>query len=386
MFQHIFKLIWKRKRSNFLLMLEIFLSFMVLFGVSGLLVFFMKNYQKTSGIDTENVWVAFTNFNRDTTPNIDLITQRLSANPNVISYSFSSFNAPYSDAMMSGDKHFNDQSVQGHHVFADANYPATMGLSVVEGRWFTPEDTLGKYNPVVITASLRQKVFGETSPIGRLSKPVEKPEDKQEIIIGVVEAYKNESDYQETDRTWFMPMRDYPHSVVNLKMKPGADAAVEYALIRDLCSINPEWAVDVQHLTEMKAAKNNSIMMPLIIASIVCGFLVINVALGLFGVLFQNIQRRRGEIGVRRAMGASRKEIMRQFVGETLMIALFGIALGVFFAVQFPLLQVFDVPAGIYIVAILSASILLMAIVAVCAWYPSRQAAAIFPAEALRDE
>ena len=139
-------------------------------------------------------------------------------------------------------------------------------------------------------------------------------------------------------------------------------------------------------MDEMKKEKNTIVTIPLTIAFIVCGFLIINVAFGLFGVLFQNINRRRGEIGIRRAMGATGRDIQGQFVGEMVVLATFSIALGLFFAVQFPLMNVFDVATNIYMWGMLLAVAAVYAIVVLCAWFPSRQAAAIHPAMALHDE
>ena len=85
-------------------------------------------------------------------------------------------------------------------------------------------------------------------------------------------------------------------------------------------------------------------------------------------------------------MGATRRDIQGQFVGEMVVLATFSIALGLFFAVQFPLLNVFDVAASIYMWGMLLAVAAVYAIVVLCAWFPSRQAAAIHPAMALHDE
>ena len=87
----------------------------------------------------------------------------------------------------------------------------------------------------------------------------------------------------------------------------------------------------------------------MIIMVIVAGFLIINVALGLFGVLWYNINKRRGEIGLRRAVGATGNSISKQLVGEAMVLSTISLIIGSFFAVQFPLLNVFDLPASAYI-------------------------------------
>ena len=109
-------------------------------------------------------------------------------------------------------------------------------------------------------------------------------------------------------------------------------------------------------------------------------------ALGLFGVMWYNINKRRGEIGLRRAIGATGKSVSSQLVTESIILATLSIIVGTFFAVQFPLLNVFDLPASVYIIAMLLAIIFIYVLVIICALYPGRQAAAIYPAVALHEE
>ena len=124
----------------------------------------------------------------------------------------------------------------------------------------------------------------------------------------------------------------------------------------------------------------------MIILIIVAGFLIINVALGLFGVLWYNINLRKSEIGLRRAVGASGNAVSKQLVGEALVLSTFALIIGSFFAVQFPLLNVFDLPASVYIVALLFAIAFIYVLVIICALYPGKQAASIYPAVALHEE
>ncbi len=60
--------------------------------------------------------------------------------------------------------------------------------------------------------------------------------------------------------------------------------------------------------------------------------------------------------------------------------------IGSFFAVQFPLLNVFDLPSMVYIIALLMSIVFIYALVLICSFYPGRQAAAIYPAVALHEE
>jgi putative ABC transport system permease protein len=127
-------------------------------------------------------------------------------------------------------------------------------------------------------------------------------------------------------------------------------------------------------------------LVPMIVLLIVSTFLMINVAMGLFGVLWYNINKRRGEIGLRRAIGASGQSVSGQLVSESLILATFSLIVGTFFAVQFPLLNVFDLPTGVYLTAILLSILFIYGLVFLCSLYPGRQAAAIYPAVALHED
>ena len=126
--------------------------------------------------------------------------------------------------------------------------------------------------------------------------------------------------------------------------------------------------------------------MPAIITIVVAGFLIINVALGLFGVLWYNINKRKGEIGLRRAVGATGNAVSNQLVGEALVLSTFALIIGSFFAVQFPLMNVFELPADVYIIAMLFSIAFIYLLVIICALYPGKQAAGIYPAVALHEE
>jgi putative ABC transport system permease protein len=224
-------------------------------------------------------------------------------------------------------------------------------------------------------------LFGDEEAVGKVIG-----DEWKEKIVGVIPNFKHQNDYQFKDDVIFTSTYKEVFTSLILKMDPSVSADFEAQFAKSIQNLGKNWTVQIQHLDEMKKHKNQMIIIPLIIGFIVCGFLMLNVAFGLFGVLFQNINRRRGEIGLRRAIGASANNISTQFIGEMVVLATFSVILGLFFAIQFPLLKVFDVAPSIYLTGILLAVLLVYLIVIACAWFPSRQAAAIQPAMALHEE
>ncbi|MFC0186292.1 putative ABC transport system permease protein [Pseudarcicella hirudinis] len=385
MLKHLFKLIWKKKKSNFLMMLEIFVSFLILFAVWSLSVYNYRNYAQPSGLDSENVWAVFLNFNtdKDSLKIIykDLVRQKLKSHPEVEAFSFSSSNLPYSFSSMNNGFTYKKKDISSQVMEVDPDYTKVLKLSLAEGRWFTEADKAAKIKPLIITRHLKEALFGNENALGKITG--EKDDRKQ--VIGIVECFKYGNDFQKPENCAFTPSGDWQTDLL-IRVKPGTSIDSEAKIAKEISQLGKDWSLEIQHLDKMKATKNRIVWVPILILLIVCGFLIFNVALGLFGVLFQTISHRKQEIGVRRAIGATKSHILWQFIGETLVIATFGLTLGIFFAMQFPLLNVFDVDKSTYLLGILFAVITVYLLVITCALFPSRQASQIYPAVALHEE
>ncbi|MCC6282908.1 MAG: ABC transporter permease [Saprospiraceae bacterium] len=385
MFKHILALIWKKKKSNFLMMLEIFVSFLILFAVWSLSIYTYRNYATPSGLSTERVWAVYLQFNapNDTLRGEyrELVRRTLKAFPEIEHFSYSSSNLPFSFSSSNRDYTYQGKGALSEVMSVEADYPNVMGMSLQSGKWFEAQDTIGKITPVVITRHLADILFGQEEAVGKIIGDEKAPRK----VVGVVPYFRHKSSYQGDDNCAFEPLSQWDNDLL-LKVKSGATAEFEARLARTIQQLGKDWVIEIQHMDNMQSTQDNTIVIPILILFIICAFLVFNVGLGLFGVLFQNINRRKGEIGLRRAIGATKRQILTYFIGETLVIAGFGVVLGVFFAIQLPLLQVLDVETSVYVWGIVLALLSIFVLAVLCAFYPSRQAATIFPAVALHEE
>jgi len=208
-------------------------------------------------------------------------------------------------------------------------------------------------------------------------------------IIGVIQDMKDKGDYtragiaiyHRADTSAFHWM-----GRILVSVSPIATAAFESRLYKTLANAMKNSNVEIAHLADMRKNINYFALVPMIVMIIVAGFLVINVSMGLFGILWYNINKRRGEIGLRRAVGASGRAVTLQLIGEAMVVATFSLIIGAFFAVQFPLLNVFDLSSNTYLIALALSIVFIYLLVLVCALYPGRQAAAIYPAVALHED
>ena len=390
MLRHLFKLIWNKKKSHSLLMVEIWASFLVLFGLATLVIYNLNNYIEPLGFEYENVWVINLNQNQDTTDIREKtlrLVQRIKQYKEVEGVTRMSGNVPFSFSAMDNSISYKKVATRASNYRTDADFAKTMGVQMLAGRWYTNADSIGKYTPIVINKKAQDALFGNENPIGKMVGGDENQAPKSKVV-GVIEYFKKDSEFMKDEPAVFELIKNDNNwdNTLLVRVKPDVTAVFEGKMVKDINAMLVGWSVEVQHLTETRKNQHNLVMVPALIFLIVSVFLIINVSLGLFGILNLNVGTRRGEIGLRRAIGSTQSGITTQFLGEMAVIATFSLILGLLFAIQFPFLNVFGIESQIYVLAILTAIVLIYFLVFLCAWYPSRQVAGIHPATALHEE
>ena len=400
MLRHLFTLIWNRKRTNLLLISEIFFSFVVLFGVGAVLITIGKNFLAPHGFNYEQVWrleVRAGQGQKMPRAELDDVLRQVKALPGIRTVTLTSGNVPFIFSTNNSEFAYQGRKSPTTNVYdADDHYAEVMQLHLREGRWFAPADNGSNHRPVVISQNLRESLFGNEPALGKIftwkfdKKEDIKPEDEFQVM-GVVDNVRMASDFAAAEPgVWkrLVPFDTTHWETANVlvRVAPGEGGAMQEKIARTVAGVTRQWTTEVRVMNEDRLNKRRYTLVPVVGLSIVGLFLVINVALGLFGVLWYNISQRQSEIGLRRAMGATGPDISRQFLGETMVVTTFGVVLGALLAAQFPLLHAFDMPSSVYVQAMLIAAGTVFVVTAVCAWQPSRLAAAIQPATALREE
>ena len=393
MIRHLITLMWNRKRANALLIVEMFLAFIVLFAVGSLGTYLWRNYQSPLGFTYDNVWEL--NLNPGSQPRVaqfgtlQQILQHLRGTPGVVAAVRSEGNTPFTfnNSTTDFDSGKGTKSTYGDIYRAGPELPEVVGLRMVAGRWFDRRDEATvAHPPIVITELTQTALFGGQAAVGKLVRQG----SSEYRVVGVSGPYRAGGELSDPQAAAFLNVsaQDTAAAMFNvlLRVRPGAGPALEKQVNEDIRLLGAGWTSGITSLAEHRQAKLKQLLTLPVILAVVCVFLLVNVALGLFGVLWLNINQRRGELGVRRALGATAGAISQQVLGEILVLTTFGLLLGLLVAMQFPLLGVFSVPAGVYLTAMALAAGGLYLLATVCALYPSRLAAGIQPAVALREE
>jgi len=400
MMRHAFKLVWNRKGSNALVGLEIFVAFLVLFGVVVLGAHFVDNARRPLGYDYADVWEvsvdtragdvreppsgpADAGVRSETTRQLFLGVRSLDE---VVAVA-AARTTPYGVSTISSDE-FDGRPLLFDVDEVTDDFAKVMGLEVLDGRFFGREDDGDNGVPVVLNAEMARRAFGAASPVGK-SIP---SRDEKLRVVGVVREYRRRGEYASPGCFLFKRSRledATPKPVANLlvRTKPGTPRDFEQRLIARLRKAAPAWSFVARPVPEARASSLRLQRAPVVAFAVVALFLIVMVALGLSGVLWQNVTGRTREIGLRRAMGANVRHIHMQILGELFVVASIAIGLGVIVVLQFPLLDVLGfIRPAVYGTSLAAAAVVLFALTLACGLTPSRLAASGMPAEALRDE
>jgi putative ABC transport system permease protein len=407
MTRHILKLIWNRKRTNLLMMLEILVSFLVLFAVVALGVYTADNWRRPRGYTIDHVWDVSVDMKQTGDDDYTAAQQQtirqvllaLKQFPEIQSFAGTML-APYQMGSSNSIYDWHHRRIEYGVAEVTDGFKDVLGLDVVEGRWFGPEDDGQSYQPVVINEAMRRDLFGDGPAIGQSLRGDPDPgmppnRDLEPRIVGVVAAYREDGEF-DGERNYVIfrknlangtDPRDRPPRNVLIKVQPGTTAAFEERLTTQLQAVAPGWSFEVTPIAEMRNSFNKFAFIPLIAVGLVAAFLMLMVALGLLGVLWQNVTQRTREIGLRRAKGAARVNVQRQVLGEIAVMTAMALAVGTLIAIQFPLLNViYFVEPHVYVIGLIISLTAIFLLTLACGWYPSHMATRVEPAEALRYE
>lgn len=273
----------------------------------------------------------------------------------------------------------------------------TFGTRLVAGRYFRPDEYVWlddvvarKIKPppfVVITEALAHRLFGDAPALGR---SIWIGEDTEMRVIGVVARLvrANTHNRSQMDFATLMPLRETTAvggSVV-IRTQPGQAEQVLARAAEKLKQLEPRrvivtketyGAIRAQHFAADRA------MAGLLVA--VCVILLVVTALGIVGLASFWVGQRRRQIGVRRALGARRVDVLRYFQTENFLLASMGIVLGMALAygINLLLMREYELPR-LPLVYLPVGAVLLWVLGQVSVLAPALRAASVPPVVATR--
>jgi putative ABC transport system permease protein len=282
------------------------------------------------------------------------------------------------------------------HYMGDEHALSTMGVKLIAGRNFSADEVANRTDTdtprasgFIISKALAAKVFPGGDALG---KTIYVENDKPVPIIGIVDRLQGPMTIATglystfAENSVLTPYRLIGESSVYMvRARPGQRDAVMKSAESRLFSIDGNRILKSRSMEQVRADAYRGAHGLIVLLSAICTALLVVTAFGIIGLTSYWVAQRRQQIGIRRALGATRQAIVRYFQTENFMIAAAGAAIGIAFAIALNLWMVhsFEMVRMDNSRAIGGAIIILLLGQSAVLW-PALRAASIPPALATR--
>jgi predicted permease len=278
--------------------------------------------------------------------------------------------------------------------FADVGHDflSVMGIPVIAGRAFTPQDANSPKRIAVVNQALVRRFFPHDNPLGKRFAADDRPEKQEWIeIVGVVGDTRYSNLKDEPPAVYFDLYNQHKELggatyTIRTQMPPEAITPSLRAAVQKIDRDLPLMDIRTQQQQIDATTQQEHVF-----ASLTAGFGLLALALacvGIYGIMAYTVSQRTNEIGIRLALGAERRQVRGMVLREATWLALFGVLAGLAAAlglVQLVKSMLYGLKASDP-VSFVGAGSLLLAIAIIAAWIPAMRASRVEPMEALRHE
>jgi len=284
----------------------------------------------------------------------------------------------------------------GHEPVAYINgvspsYLPTLGIKLLSGRNFSATDTLHSVHVAIINASLAQTLFPGEDPVGRrIGNP--DPSNPQWLeIVGVVPDVERAVGAVPSASRFLVlrPIAQEPWTYFTVAVRSSNPTALAEPMRQTIASLDPDIAPDqfgtIENATRLVTGAATALSTVLLSFALLGLFLA---AIGIYGVIARIVVQRTPEIGVRIALGAQLRDVVRMILFSGLRMTLLGTALGLLgaFAIGWILQQIVPDSGSSDLLLTAAVTLGLIAVGLLACWLPARRAARVNPITALRAE
>ena len=265
-------------------------------------------------------------------------------------------------------------------------------IRFVAGRNFDARDRADSPRVAIVNQAFKDKYLGADDPLGRQFKIRVGPNQPDPFyeVVGVVANTKYRNLREAPGPQMFFPSSQEtdpsPFETVVLRTD-GSVGDLRAAAANAIRAANPALVVEY---TVMSTQVGNSLLRERLMAALSSGFAVLAIilaAVGLYGLMAYGVSRRRNEIGIRVALGATRRQVVGLILGETFWVVAIGLAIGVvgaYFASKSAAALLYGMTGSAALFLALG-SLVLAVIAALASVIPASRAARLDPTTALRE-
>lgn len=286
-----------------------------------------------------------------------------------------------------------EERPQAGGYFVSPDYFRVMRIPILKGRPFSASDSALSAKVTIVNESLAKQYFPNADPIGMLIRTYADPSSVavSHQIVGVVADVIDRVGQRQSVPQIYVPFTQNPMSAMRLVLRVNGDPTILAPSVRTtVWEIDKDQPIgDVQAMTNVIAAKGSGDRLLAVLLAMFASLALGLATIGIFGVVAYIVAQRTHEIGVRKALGAQKRDILRLVLGRSVFLAGTGTAVGLIGS--FILIRLAGSAAssdswlhGLLILAIAPAVVVFAALLASC--IPARRAMRVDPMVALRYE
>lgn len=282
-------------------------------------------------------------------------------------------------------------------IGTDENYRKVNDTKIATGRFFTSEENRNRSRVAIVGLTVVEELFGKENPLGRTIKL----NGSRFQIIGVLKE-KGSSGFRDEDDVIIIPIDTAMKrllgqkyiSRIQVRVKDGYDLTEMEQTLREFIverrNLKDEYteSFNIRNMSNIKEAFSQTTkILSYLLATIAAISLVVG-GIGIMNIMLVSVTERTREIGLRKAIGASKGAVELQFLIESVLVSFaggaIGVLLGLFFAVMVKV--VFKWNTSVTLTSIIVSSLFSIAVGIIFGIWPARKAANLKPIDALRYE
>jgi putative ABC transport system permease protein len=292
-------------------------------------------------------------------------------------------------------------NIEGRPPIAPSDLPSTnyytvtpdyfraMGIRLMRGRVFTPQDDAKAARVAIINETMARQFFPNEDPIGKRINITNGPDAWREII-GIVGDIKQDGVDKATGAQSYEPFAQAPFNSLNVVIRTKASPAALLGALRPaVYEVDKDQPVGIiRPLEEIMAESIARQRFAMLLLTVFSGVALVIAAVGIYGVMAYNVVQRTGEFGIRMALGAQQRDVLRLVLTQGGKLIGLGLLIGLLatLAASRAMGSMLFNTSAYDPLTLGTITVVLAAVAFVACFFPANRATKVNPIEALRTE